>query len=43
MTTLAQNRVPSFRTRQPSSSIRPRAIACRNFSSGQPRSTASAV
>ena len=41
MTTLAQKREPSLRTRQPSSSNRPSAGASRSSSSGQPRSTAS--
>ena len=38
--TLAQNREPSLRTRQPSSSNRPSAACC-NSSAGQPCSTAS--
>ena len=41
MMTLAQNREPSLRTRQPSSSKRPSAVATCSSCSGQPLSTAS--
>ena len=41
MTTLAQNREPSLRTRQPSSSKRPSPAATSSSCAGQPRATAS--
>jgi len=41
MTTLAQKRLPSLRTRQPSSSKRPSRSALRSSSAGQPRAATS--
>ncbi len=43
MITLAQNSVPSLRTRQPSSSKRPSCAARPSSYVGQPRATASGV